>query len=71
MVLRELRQLQISEVGRQRSSAARQDNGQIQFKANQHGVYVQGLLHKHSKGARARIFHAGQYLLPCGLMNLC
>lgn len=59
MVLRQLRQLSIAEVGRQRPAAALPDHGPIQPEANFDRVHLEGLLHQHQEGALLRFFHAG------------
>ena len=60
MVLRQLRELPLAEVRRQRPAAALPDHGPLQPEENVDRVHLQGLLHQHQEGTLLRIFHAGQ-----------
>ena len=59
VVLRQLRQLPIAEVCRQRPAAALQDHGPVQPEEDLHRLHLQGLLRQHQKSPLLRFLYAG------------
>lgn len=59
VVLRQLRQLSLAQVCRQRPPAALPHHGQVQPEAHVDRLHVQGLLHQYPESSLLRILHAG------------